>query len=90
MTSQQLHCNRSIVDNNSFCVERIPPATKIQLRREHTGRQPHTSACATETVCTPQNTYSPRRCDLHNSRMTCHVSTLVGTHACRGVVASKS
>jgi hypothetical protein len=90
MTSHQLHCSRSIVENNSFYVERIPPTTKIQLRRGHAGRRPQTSACATETVCAPQNTYSPRRCDLHNSRMTCHVSTSVGTRACRGAVASKS
>jgi hypothetical protein len=90
MTSQQLHCSRSVLKKHSLYVERIPAATKIQLRRWHVGRPPHTSDSAKKTVYSLLNRYRTGDYDFHDWTMTSNVSTSLDTAAYRSVVASKS
>jgi hypothetical protein len=75
MTSQQLHCSRFVLERNSLYVERIPAATKIQLRRGHAGQPPHTSDNTEKTVYSPLNRYQTSGCDFHDWTMTSNMST---------------
>jgi hypothetical protein len=70
MTSQQLHCSRSVLEKHSLYLERIPVATKIQLRRGHAGQPSYTSDSTEETVYSPLNKYPIGGYDLYNWTMT--------------------